>query len=440
MASVRTLISRLLWLEPAWIAVLSPLILFPGRWIPASFQPAVILALFLLWPLRLFVEGLRKPLTNSPITLPVVAILLWLPINLWAAPDKATALQACGYLALGVALYTALVRWPPVRHSPFFLAWLVLLFGLGLSLVAPVITDWKPEFRLFQLPAYDWLQAIPIDLGDTIHANILAGALVLVLPIAAALSFGAPGQQPRGLRAFAFVVTFLSFGVIVLTQSRGGYLAVAAGLAVICLWRWPRLRWLVPVALLAAAFAIQQIGPGRLLDALSGDSALGGWSGRLNIWQNSVAAFHDFVFTGLGIGAFTTVLPLMYPLKVDIAGYPHAHNLLLQIALDLGAPGLIAYLAIVINLLLMLIPLLKRRDNVSIQEGAESAALTPAGATRNLAAGLLGALVAMQVHGLLDAATWGNKLAFAPWLIFAFVTVLFLQRTRRGCMGGRPVP
>jgi len=31
----------------------------------------------------------------------------------------------------------------------------------------------------------------------------------------------------------------------------------------------------------------------------------------------------------------------------------------------------------------------------------------------------------MQVHGLLDAVTWGNKLAFIPWLIFAQITLLY---------------
>jgi len=42
-----------------------------------------------------------------------------------------------------------------------------------------------------------------------------------------------------------------------------------------------------------------------------------------------------------------------------------------------------------------------------------------------LAAGCLAALVGMQVHGLLDAVTWGNKLAFIPWLIFAQITLLY---------------
>jgi hypothetical protein len=43
-----------------------------------------------------------------------------------------------------------------------------------------------------------------------------------------------------------------------------------------------------------------------------------------------------------------------------------------------------------------------------------------------LAAGVLGGMVALLVHGQVDAALWGTKLAFIPWLLFA-LTVLSMQ-------------
>jgi len=53
---------------------------------------------------------------------------------------------------------------------------------------------------------------------------------------------------------------------------------------------------------------------------------------------------------------------------------------------------------------------------------------------RTLAIGATGSLVGMLVHGLLDAVTWGTKLAFVPWVLFALITQLFLatqaNRTR----------
>jgi hypothetical protein len=44
-----------------------------------------------------------------------------------------------------------------------------------------------------------------------------------------------------------------------------------------------------------------------------------------------------------------------------------------------------------------------------------------------LAIGAAGSLAGMLIHGLLDAVTWGTKLSFLPWLLFALITQLFLQ-------------
>jgi hypothetical protein len=75
-------------------------------------------------------------------------------------------------------------------------------------------------------------------------------------------------------------------------------------------------------------------------------------------------------------------------------------------------PGLIAYLAIHINLTVMLATVLRQ---------------APCGESRLLAMGLAGALTAILVHGLLDAPLWGTKLAFLPWLVFALVVLLYCQ-------------
>jgi hypothetical protein len=44
-----------------------------------------------------------------------------------------------------------------------------------------------------------------------------------------------------------------------------------------------------------------------------------------------------------------------------------------------------------------------------------------------LASGGLCAIVAMVVHGMVDAVTWGTKLAFLSWLLLALAGALYLQ-------------
>ncbi len=140
-----------------------------------------------------------------------------------------------------------------------------------------------------------------------------------------------------------------------------------------------------------------------------------GTSFRVEMWTNSLYALSDFVFTGIGIGTFRQVMPLLYPfllISPDNASFVHAHNLYLQIGLDLGLPGLVAWLALIINVFALLIPVLRRRDRIL---------------QWTLASGVLGGLVAMLVHGFLDAVTWGTKLAFYPWLLIALAVLLGLQ-------------
>ncbi len=55
----------------------------------------------------------------------------------------------------------------------------------------------------------------------------------------------------------------------------------------------------------------------------------------------------DFPFTGIGMGTFTQVADRLYPFFLYAPGtVEHAHNLFLQVGVDLGLPGLIAWLAI----------------------------------------------------------------------------------------------
>jgi putative inorganic carbon (HCO3(-)) transporter len=106
------------------------------------------------------------------------------------------------------------------------------------------------------------------------------------------------------------------------------------------------------------------------------------------------------------MGTFDRVVPLRYP-YILLAGaelaIPHAHNLFLQVAVDLGIPGLIAFTALLAVVL----------------SAALRAARTWVG-ERDLAlqaAGLGAGMAAVLVHGLVDAAVWGTKPAIILWAI-----------------------
>ena len=129
---------------------------------------------------------------------------------------------------------------------------------------------------------------------------------------------------------------------------------------------------------------------------------------RGELWQRATQAIADFPLTGVGMNNFRRLMPTMYPTllatpQVDIA---HAHNHLLQAALDLGLPGLTAYLALWIGAAWMLAAAYRRALNAT---------------ERALAGGLAAGLIAHFVFGMADVIPLGSKVGVLFWLTLALV-------------------
>ena len=416
---------RIYWLfrlELLWILVAGIPLLLPGRFFPVSTHFFLVMGFWALgvfhW-LRPYYFAHRRENQSSgafsptnPVSLPLLIILFWLPVNLAVSVVRDVSWVAIGYLLFGTTLYIILTDPLSNHYHPQFIVGLLFLLGTGLAIVFPPLVAWKPEFRLFYLPLYDKLQAGQFHLGETVHANVLAGTLVVVLPGVLLLiwHYFTHHQTWRWL-GFGCIAMFILF-LLILTQSRAGYLAFALGLGVSLALLFPKVIFGLPIAVVGAVLTIYLVGLQPLLEAFTTDGSLGGWDVRGEIWYYSYIAVGDFIYTGIGIGNFTTVVPLLYPIRFNIQELPHAHNIFLQIALDLGLLGLIAYLAIIINIFVMIIVTLRSQYTLPLH--------------RTIAIGAIGSLVGMLVHGLLDAVTWGTKLAFLPWILFALITQLFL--------------
>jgi len=140
------MLKRIAWLEPFWVLLWGALLLLPARFAPAAVEPILaqgkpwfILALGFGWLVRWIAYGrFSRP---TPIDLPVLLLLLWLPVNFWASADKALSWEAIGYLVFGISLYAALVNWPPLARHPQWIAWALLLFGVGLLVAAPLLSQ-----------------------------------------------------------------------------------------------------------------------------------------------------------------------------------------------------------------------------------------------------------------------------------------------------------
>ncbi len=452
----RTAILRILWCEPFWIALLAPALLFPGRFWVAGLQPLWVLLLFAFWPLRLLAArfgGLRT-FRASPLDLALAALLAALGVALAVSPAPASSWEAAGYLLLGVAAAAALIQWPPAQRRPALVAWILLAMGGAIAAVGPLLLGSHAD-KLglgFLVPGSgSWTGA----LAETVNPNVLGGALLVPLLLALALAVG-----PRWSRQpwrWVWGMLFVAFAAeLILTECRGAWLGAAAGVVVILLLRWPRSGWLLlPLGGLVAIGLLSAGAITLVFDAFGAAAAARGGDGladRIIIWQAAVAAIGRQPLNGLGLGLFgpwVTQHGLLAATTIPL----HAHNLLLQVAADLGLGGLGAYLAVLLAAGGMLVALLRARPLHWRRHGRESSRRSspgqsgPAPAARRasvqhlppgevhrlrlhwtLAVGSAGALVALLVHGLVDAALWGNKAAALPWLLIALVCLLFLAQ------------
>ncbi len=157
-----------------------------------------------------------------------------------------------------------------------------------------------------------------------------------------------------------------------------------------------------------AMVALSQLGMSRIQEIAFSSGAISGWDGRKEIWSRAIYMIQDFPFTGVGMGSYGFVADALYPLFSFAPGaILHAHNLFLQIGVDLGIPGLIAWLAI---LLVVIALSWKQYRYGRVHQNVQCAAL---------GAGLLSSQLALVVHGMTDSVTWGMvrpaPLVWAIW-------------------------
>jgi putative inorganic carbon (hco3(-)) transporter len=354
-----------------------------------------------------------------------------LGVGILVTADPDLTLPKATNLILGLTIWAYLVRYIQLPRHLAIAVLLLVGLGVGFIGIGLLAADW-----MFKVPGIqeiaEWLPArlliLPGAAGG-VHTNQLAATLLLFLPLLLSLLLGWSNQ--RRMRLLWAGLLLLLTVVFVLTQSRTGYLGAMGGwLILILLWIWmmpptPKRRWLLAGMLLGIAIGsvtIWGFGGERLVaiwqDPLQETAvgAVGSLGFRQEVWFWSLIAIGDFPFTGTGLGTFRQVVRRFYPLAItpsyDIA---HAHNIFLQTALDIGLPGLIAYVSLL---------------GLALQQGWYVARQQRE--LRPIALGLMSGIIALHIFGLADALALGSKPALIFWCMLGLLAVLprFVQNGR----------
>ncbi|MDD5467451.1 MAG: O-antigen ligase family protein [Anaerolineales bacterium] len=378
--------------------VVAPLV--AGGIISQRFLLPTLIAAGAFWLLRRAATGrwsLRTPLDWPMLVMGGMALL-----SRGVTANGEVTQPAVLRLLSGMALFYALLHWTTTPRRMARLVEGIRTMGLGLALIAPVSVQWATG-KLPFIPAavYDRFTLLA---EDSVHPNILAGHLVVFLLWAStALFFTWPAlswlKRLYYTGAGLFILT-----ILVLTQSRGAFIGLGVASLVLVLLRFRR-GWIwASLALAVAGAAVFRFGLHQVLDVLTSGNTVSGLDGRLEVWSRAIYMLQDFPFTGVGMGMFGRLADALYPFSsYSPHMIDHAHNLFLQVGIDLGIPGLIAWLAIF--------------GTVSwcawqvYRAGRANANPSVAG----IGAMALSGQIALGIHGLTDAATWNVRPAVLIW-------------------------
>jgi putative inorganic carbon (HCO3(-)) transporter len=398
--------------EPVFVLLAAGPLLFPVQrplWTGVALGGLVV-----VWLLRWAAEGC--PATPTAMDLSLLLFALMIPVAVWASPFPDLTLPKLTGLILGLAAFRATVNAVRAPSDLWLAVTVFLLLGLGFVFVGAAGAFWPNKIAAFR-PIVARLPRLVHDLPGTeygVHPNELGGTILFFLPIALALVVGRRTEGSwanLASRAGALLLSLLFSAVLVLSQSRSAWMGAVAGLATVAWLRWRRARWPILVAALITVAWLALVAPELSVEmAQAGPDSRtvldpGSLGERSGPWIRALDMIRQFPLTGSGLGAFRMIAHLFgpVPLARPDLDVTHAHNVFLQVAVDVGIPGLVAYLALVGTALWCAGQVLRRgRDNLD-----------------GLAIGIIASLIAFHVYGIADTIALGAKPGLAFWLLLA---------------------
>lgn len=280
------------------------------------------LVLFLWLPTLVFLWSARGVLaeqwrTQRALCIAMGLLLLWSGLSLaWASgEDAGRELKRLVYIGFFLLFF-------PLLASAGFARLIRLLqwggIGLGIAALISIV-------HFYGVQAHSWRVRLE-GIGEISHP--ILGAYVIAAAIVWMLHW--PPRQRWFQLLWAF--SLLSMGAfLLLCQSRGATLGLLITMLAMPLWCRDRKSCFIALSALAAAVLAFTLMYALILAR--------GSSYRPEIFQSSLQLISLHPWTGLGMGSFYTVTAL--GVKFD-----HSHNMFTHIAIELGIPGLLLWMAV----------------------------------------------------------------------------------------------
>jgi hypothetical protein len=349
------------------------------------------------------------PFRRTPLDWFMALFLLSAGVGVWVAYDREGAWIKFWVLVSATLFYFAMSAQP--RTNIWLIVRLMGGIGVGMAGYFLLTNDWRGQpvkFEIIQRIGLWWMSVRPAVPAPPIHPNDVAYLIVMMTPFVAAGVLRAKRDHDRiglGVAGAALCLVVIS---LLLTLSRGGWVALGSALGIWLLWRLsnrvavrsgqpPSLIFALLLFFLAAGASAGVAwatpgGPGMLFSRLL--SPVNGVS-RLDLQLGTLPLVNDFLFTGGGLRAFPGLYS-RYMLVIPDFFLVYSHNLFLDIVLEQGILGLLAFLGIMIGSVWQLIG----RSGLVRPNVAYADVLRWATAS---------SWIAIAVHGLVDDTLYGDQ-------------------------------
>lgn len=236
------------------------------------------------------------------------------------------------------------------------------------------------------------------------NPNLLAAFLLMVMSLAGGIFFSTSRLR--------FRLPLLGVGAVALlcllfTYSRGAWVSLIV-VAVICGVLFSRrLLWVLGPALLLIGFFAREEVLSRITSIFNPTDTSA--TLRMALWESTWGMISDHPLTGVGWGAYQFVYPqydffIQNPETIIF----HAHNLYLNIAAELGLPGIAFFLLALVMHLVIAFQVLHRTKKVE---------------RRGVMMGLIAIIIGVLVNGMTDYALFNIEISMIFWLFAALICV-----------------
>ncbi|MBY0490098.1 MAG: O-antigen ligase family protein [Gemmatimonadaceae bacterium] len=189
-----------------------------------------------------------------------------------------------------------------------------------------------------------------LEIPNSMDPNDLGAVMAMTAPLALGYMLRA-----RALgRVSGALVLALTAWVLIKTDSRGGSIGIASACAIVVLFSIGKKRLLGMAFLAAAAVLLVSTAPASYFERLatlksvSEDYNQTSYYGRVEVWRRGLGYVRAHPIVGVGAGAFEVAEGVTLEQAGKKGKWSNAHNAYLQAFAELGLPGGLLFLSLVV--------------------------------------------------------------------------------------------